>query len=1142
MSSAISRSAGRRGFRRSAGTRLPRGVIGRPHRNPQDGATGANDRDLRGRRHDRRLDNRGLNRGGGPRPNDPAAREWHGIDRAAVPEDNMDERFHDGPGRKDDPGDGHRRDLEQAPPCASRASGGSNAAVAGSDGGHREDGAKASHLGPPRCECTTGTLLGGGQCTRIATTWCRASRRRYCGVCVLPVGRFCNCTCLACQGPDDHTRAHGDGSPERRAGDPGEIAKGASAGASAAGEAYRGGGGASSGAPAQAPAEEAARAPVPRSSREPAIQEGKERGGRPRAKDIPPPVHRLDAEGHGHGAKGHGASGEASYSDLQRTKQRRIRVWRHTSALVKWCAGPEFGAHGLTTVPSTVRIVHPGAKETCGQIRISVANEDCLDRARWLRAKGHTVAVLNMACAHSPGGGVRWGAGAQEEELHRRTDLCRFLRDLQENLYPIGERTCLLSRGVTVFKEGETDAYRLTQPFKIDVITCAARAKPKLDAYGEYKRREDKDAMLAQIETILEAAEVAGCQGLVLSALGCGAYRHPPSIVAQLFRKAITERGGGIKEIYFSVLDDHNAFRAHNPEGNFGPFHKAFAEQHAGPPGGSADRELRTPPGPPPGSDLAGDVPACVSRAAAACGIGTWGVKAEERESLNRRGEPCRLRWWRFTRPGEEGSGEAEGQSELFHGCNLAAAARAVAEGVQPGPRQASRRAASPVAFAAAWRHVGGYLGPSATGRGHVGCALAVKGPTSRANNPHYRHAGSLEVRAVLLRPWEFNERMEITEKQSYSNRRLNPYQWDGADEGAPASPGAGAGRGGHGGARAGASGAGGTPRGRGRRHGAGGPRDAERSAGAEVADHRHPGEANSSTEDAADGEAVSESSSRTAKWAYSEEYRPQWVWDVRKGCWDKRNPCRCHRGPRYCLGYARKWGLFLCQGCHIKGPLGEVYERCSCPCDGCSGPPALAQAGPAAEGDPERTEGGERADSVRPYAGGAPPPEELAPEAHGHVPPPPPPHAVPRRAKRVNGCAGDEGRTRAAPGEQERHVAPQTDGGQRSGRTRRQDVPWHEVGVVRAGEKPGTLWSRTRSEACHHWQRLREQGAHPRAPAGPTLRPPLTQAGPAEARCSRATKAHRLRSRGRRPRQVQSRAAIGRKARHRLMEAMKRR
>jgi hypothetical protein len=155
-------------------------------------------------------------------------------------------------------------------------------------------------------------------------------------------------------------------------------------------------------------------------------------------------------------------------------------------------------------------------------------------------------------------------------------------------------------------------------------------------------------------------------------------------------------------------------------------------------------------------------------------------VRREKRETANRRGEACAHWWWWFSRPDGTAGGSADGHEELFHGCCLRAAMRAVTEGVLPGPRQASRRAASPVAFAAPWKHVGGYIGPSATGKGHVGCALAVDGKATRANNPHYRHAGTFAVSAVLLRPWTFDERLEITHRQSYANQQLNPYQWDG--------------------------------------------------------------------------------------------------------------------------------------------------------------------------------------------------------------------------------------------------------------------------------------------------------------------------------------------------------------------------
>ena len=62
------------------------------------------------------------------------------------------------------------------------------------------------HLEGPRCECVTGTHLGGGRCTMVAQAWCCARRRHFCHSCFYPVGRFCNCHCAACSGPDDHAR------------------------------------------------------------------------------------------------------------------------------------------------------------------------------------------------------------------------------------------------------------------------------------------------------------------------------------------------------------------------------------------------------------------------------------------------------------------------------------------------------------------------------------------------------------------------------------------------------------------------------------------------------------------------------------------------------------------------------------------------------------------------------------------------------------------------------------------------------------------------------------------------------------------------------------------------------------------------
>eukprot|EP00969_Alexandrium_andersonii_P277269 12255799-Alexandrium_andersonii.AAC.1 len=59
---------------------------------------------------------------------------------------------------------------------------------------------------------------------------------------------------------------------------------------------------------------------------------------------------------------------------------------------------------------------------------ITVCCTDMLEVAQEQVRAGRSVAVLNMASAFRPGGGVERGAGAQEENLHRRTDTYRYLK------------------------------------------------------------------------------------------------------------------------------------------------------------------------------------------------------------------------------------------------------------------------------------------------------------------------------------------------------------------------------------------------------------------------------------------------------------------------------------------------------------------------------------------------------------------------------------------------------------------------------------------------------------------------------------------------------------------------------------------
>jgi uncharacterized protein (TIGR02452 family) len=73
--------------------------------------------------------------------------------------------------------------------------------------------------------------------------------------------------------------------------------------------------------------------------------------------------------------------------------------------------------------------------ERC-KTNFSVINADCLETSHLLLKSGFNPCVLNLASRQNPGGGVLGGAGAQEENLFRRTNLFLSLyqlRLMQEN-------------------------------------------------------------------------------------------------------------------------------------------------------------------------------------------------------------------------------------------------------------------------------------------------------------------------------------------------------------------------------------------------------------------------------------------------------------------------------------------------------------------------------------------------------------------------------------------------------------------------------------------------------------------------------------------------------------------------------------
>jgi uncharacterized protein (TIGR02452 family) len=208
-------------------------------------------------------------------------------------------------------------------------------------------------------------------------------------------------------------------------------------------------------------------------------------------------------------------------------------------------------------------------------------NRDMLEAAQEYLGLGHKVALLNMASLRQPGGGVEHGAGAQEENLHRRSDCSRFLWEQRARCYPIPDDACLLSEQVTVFRGTEECGYPLLkEPFRISVVSCAAINRPRLRG-REYADLANSTLMRCKIELILEGVVELGCDLAILCAFGCGAFCNPPSVVARMFQEAIAK--ANLQEAVFCVYDDHDAGGKHKPQGVFQTFSDTFYGRGASP-------------------------------------------------------------------------------------------------------------------------------------------------------------------------------------------------------------------------------------------------------------------------------------------------------------------------------------------------------------------------------------------------------------------------------------------------------------------------------------------------------------------------------------------------------------------------------
>ena len=206
-----------------------------------------------------------------------------------------------------------------------------------------------------------------------------------------------------------------------------------------------------------------------------------------------------------------------------------------------------------------------------GRVRVGCRNIDSFGMAQeqflFSGKKENNILVLNFANPVNPGGGVRWGARAQEEDLCRKSSLLLSLESNQAQKYynynrslntSMGSDAIILTPNVEIIKD--VNGELLDDSIIVSVMTCAApmitQGMERL-SYEQYQ-----ELFYNRICGMLKCAAYWGYQALVLGAFGCGAFGNDAKLVSDLFYKALKEftfDGMRAKDFFhridFAVLD-----------------------------------------------------------------------------------------------------------------------------------------------------------------------------------------------------------------------------------------------------------------------------------------------------------------------------------------------------------------------------------------------------------------------------------------------------------------------------------------------------------------------------------------------------------------------------------------------------------
>jgi len=169
-------------------------------------------------------------------------------------------------------------------------------------------------------------------------------------------------------------------------------------------------------------------------------------------------------------------------------------------------------------------------------------------------------AILNFASAKYPGGGVRYGSIAQEEDICRNTTLYFYMQNYENDYYKPGKfagTDYLLDDFVIYSKNVPTVRPDLTLGATNDYITSAA-PDLRMATPETFSKRDLSRTWVKRVMLVLGAAAKNGKKELVLGPWGCGVFRNDPDQVAHCFSLILGQYGRSFEKITFLAPDDTN--------------------------------------------------------------------------------------------------------------------------------------------------------------------------------------------------------------------------------------------------------------------------------------------------------------------------------------------------------------------------------------------------------------------------------------------------------------------------------------------------------------------------------------------------------------------------------------------------------